>query len=251
MNDLIVMKKWIDNPKRDYATGHALYKKYKVGSTYDAFFEAAASKPNTTAANMLFQKVSMIYHKLKANPKFLESVVATQIQEQKPIGSNPTPPRKSKVSADKKDVNIDRNLKVLDNLPNHLQAAATRIKELTPLIGGLKAKLNALPAEAKEDAKPLMQELEKMDTEKRNLWRQIDENKGAPSRDVINDNKMVLTPELLKSKIKGCKDSIRRIESKLPDQRKNRPALAKKSEKALAKKQKELDAFEKQLDATS
>lgn len=251
MNDLIVMKGWIDNPKRDYTTGYALYKKYKVGSTYDAFFEAAASKPEATAANMLFQKVSMIYHKLRANPKFFESVVANQIQEQKPIGSNPTPPRKIGIIEGKKDISTNRNLKVLDNLPNHLQAAGARIKELTPLIGGLKAKLNALPAEAKEDAKALMQELEKMDTEKRNLWKQIDENKGAPSRDVTNDNKMVLTPEQLKSKIKGCKDSIRRIESKLPDQRKNRPALAKKSEKALAKKQKELEAFEKQLDANS
>lgn len=251
MNDLIVMKGWIDNPKRDYATGHALYKKYKVGNTYDAFFEKAASKPDATAANMLFQKISMIYHKLKANPKFFEAVIASQIQEQKPIGSNPTPPRKAKVIVTKKNVGATSNIKDLDNLPPNLQAAGARIKELTPLIGGLKAKLNTLPAEATEDAKGLMQELEKLDTEKRNRWKQIDESKGAPSKDIANDNNIALTPDQLKTKIKSCKDSIRRIENKLPDQRKNRPALAKKSEKALAKKKKELGMFEKQLDATS
>ena len=264
MNDLVLMKGWIDNPKRDYATGHALYKKYKVGSTYDAFFETAASKPDATAINMLFQKVGMIYLKLKANPKFVESVIASQIQEQKPIGSNPTPPRTVKPNNQKSGIKVNPNKvikdtgitgepnpKRLENLPSELQAAGERIRELTPLIGGLKAKINALPTGSKDYAKVLMQQLEKFDTEKRNLWKQIDEYNGASSKDVTIEKRVALTPSQLKDKIKNCKDSIRRIENKLPDQRKNRPALAKKSEKALAKKQKELEAFEKQFDAAS
>jgi hypothetical protein len=212
---------------------------------------------------MLFQKVGMIYLKLKANPKFVESVIASQIQEQKPIGSNPTPPRAYELNNPNSGIKVnpkkgikvvgitgEPNPKRLENLPFELQAAGARIRELTPLIGGLKAKMNALPVESKEDAKALIQQIEKFDTEKRNLWKQIDEYNGASSKDVSPEKKVALTPTQLKDKIKNCKDSIRRIENKLPDQRKNRPALAKKSEKALAKKQKELEAFEKQLDGT-
>lgn len=250
MNDLLVMKQWIDNPNRDFSTGHALFLKYRVGSTYDDFFAKSAFKPDATALNMLFQKVSMIYHKLKSNPKFLESVISNQIQDQKPIGSNPTPPRKVVINDGKSKVTV-RDPKILDSLPQELQSAGAIIKELTPLIGGLKAKLNALPADEQDEAKALVQELHKLDTEKRNLWKQIDEFTSTSGKDITTVKKVALTPSQLKDKIKGCKDSIRRIENKLPDQRKNRPALAKKSEKALVKKQKELEELENQLDANS
>ena len=95
---------WINNPKRDYLTGLALYNKHKLSTKHDAFFNVA--NPSLLHINMLLSRILKIFHILKTtgyfkNPTNKPDQVTPKIKpisikkktNQKPISTEAESPR--------------------------------------------------------------------------------------------------------------------------------------------------------------
>lgn len=247
MNDILKIKKWIENPA-DYAVGLELYMKYKPNNKYDEFFNRHKEHPTAVALNLLKERLIFIQSKLLLSPNYLEEKVIENATRQRVVTKMETPSLATKHIKQGDKVMGEQDSTALGkvdpkNLPEHLAASYARIQDITLLMGGVHANLKA--AKDQDQAYKLVVELEALDTEKRNLWKLIDKYYKTPPMDVVVQD---MSEEELKKRIKNVKDTIRRIEKRIPGQEKTNPRLAKNSKKNLAKKQEELRVLTEQLD---
>jgi len=244
MNDLTRITNWLDDPKRDFAQGIILFNRYKVNNKMDEFFRNNASKPSSAVMSLLIEKLNAIKLRLVANPKlFIDSIVKESTR--KPFGSKlETPKVKPKNVATPSPAAVP----VVDfsSLPRNLAKDYERIKEIVPLLGGLKAKLNACNNNA--EAKVICEQIVSLDTEKRTLWAGIDEFNGKTSE----ERNKILSPnferiEALNKKLKVTKDSLTRKMKVVEEHKKHRKHLVPKGLKKIEEYEKTIEKLEKEI----
>jgi hypothetical protein len=242
MEELKKINDWIKNPERDFEQGLLLYNKFKTNTKFDEYFSAKLKDPDGAAKGLLLQNLISINLRFVSDPLHLEQILAKQYPAAKPIGSNPTPPRKNALPT----VDEESKLKSLDSLPTELEPKAQRIRELQPLIGALHAKLKALSAGQEEEAKLIATELITLDDEKRGLWEEIDNFKGIdPGLDVKN----TAAKEDLIKRIKRTRDDLNRVKNNLVSYRKNKKHLVPKNEITLETLTQKLQTLEEEFNS--
>lgn len=260
MNDIIKIKNWLSNPNRDFATGVALYNKYKPNTKMDKFFAENLAKkiPDESAVCILFSKMMAIKTKAKLNPNFIvrrivEDTISKPIltksstPKPKPLTNKtvtPISPFAKPASSKHPDVSIPQSgeshnaiippVKVVDPslLPSHLAKNYQRIQEIVPLMGGIKAKLNA--SKDVKESKPLIDQLLALDTEKRKLWASIDEYNGMSHEEkdkILSPHPNTEKIAELANQLKTTRDSLNRKIKDIARHKKNkRIDLAAKGE---------------------
>lgn len=251
MNDLEKTKVWISNPSRQYAEGLELYMKYKQNTKYDEYFNRMAVAPDAAAINLLRQKLIAIEVKLRANPAFLERKIIYNSTRQPIVGKQVTPPLKQKyINKAEKTLASSPAAKTDPNLlPDFLKGSYERIQAITPLIGGLHAKLKACDSES--DAKAICQQLIDLDTEKREHWAKIDEFNGLNPEErnkVLNPNPNNDTIIALGKDLKTTRDSLNRKLRDIEKHRKNKKHyLAAKGEEKAKEYQQKIESLESEI----
>jgi hypothetical protein len=254
MNDLAKINEWVNNSS-DYATGLELYNRYKPNTKFDDYFSRMASHPDGAAVNLLKQKLIAIQAKLALNPVFLEQKIIENSTRTPIVGKQETPPLTQKYinKAEKLLSNSPQGKIDSANIPQHLQADYARIQEITPMLGGLHAKLKA--STDSSEAKSICDEIVSLDTEKRTLWAKIDDFNGLSpdERDkVLNPNPNNDRIIELGKKLKITRDSLNRKMSDITKHRKNKKhELAAKGEEKAKEYQQIIDTLEAEIASLS
>jgi len=251
MSDLNKIRECINNPSEKYAQGLELYHKYKPNNKYDDYFNRMAAQPDGTAANLLKQVLVAVEMKIAAMPAFVEQKVIENSTKMPIVGKQQTPGltqkfinKAEKTLAASPAAKVDTNL-----LPDNLKGSYNRIQAITPLIGGLHAKLKACDSAA--DAKTICDEIIALDTEKREHWAKIDEFNGLSPEErnkVLNPNPNNDKIIVLGKDLKTTRDSLNRKLRDIEKHRKNKKHdLAAKGEEKAKEYQQKIESLESEI----
>lgn len=244
MNDLSVINNWLINPSRKFSQGLTLYNRYKPNGKFDEYFNKHSSNPDSTARGVLFHKINHINHLIRANPDYFEKKLIAHTITQKPVAAIKTPMVKKNAP-----IFDHNNIKSAD-LPEKLQKDFLRIQEITPILGGLHAKLRA--ATHNVDAKNIIDQISALDSEKRTLWGNIDAYTGKADN-ALDKKPVKVKPKMpdasakLRKQIQALRDSMNKRKKTLDQQKKTKPHLAKKSAVAIKQYQLKITDLENQL----
>jgi len=254
MNDLAKINEWLNNSS-DYATGLELYNRYKQNSKFDDYFNRMVINPDGAAINLLKQKLIAIQAKLALNPAFLEQKVIENSTRIPIVGKQETPNLTQKyLNKAEKLLSASPQAKVnAENIPLHLQNDFARIQEITPMLGGLHAKLKASKEVA--EAKEICEKIVELDSEKRSLWAKIDDFNGLSPEErnkVLNPNPNNERIIELGKELKITRDSLNRKIKDIEKHRKNKKSeLAAKGEEKAKEYQQKIDALETEIASLS
>ncbi len=244
MNDLTLINQWLNNPSRKFAEGLALYDRYKPNKKFDEFFRKNAGNPDSTTRNVLIHKLNHVAHLISSNAAYFEKMLIAQQTTQKPVSTIKTP-------VVKKNIPITDHAKIKGaDLPEDLHKDFLRIQEITPILGGLHAKLRATTDNA--FAKKIVDEISALDSEKRSLWGHIDQHTGkaddALDKKPVKAKKAQPDPGAkIKKQIQALRDSMNKRKKTLAQQKKTKPHLAKKTAVAIKQYQLKIADLENQL----
>ena len=217
------IEKWLQDTKRTMEAGVQLFERCatkELRAKYLLYFQANKNaKAHETPYSMLINKLTFIHR----------NNLAVQPAEAVKVVVLPVAPA---VSVE------DRPLTQLDSVPEKLQPKVERIKEIVPMIAALTAKIadkNLPLAEAKEAA----EEIVALETERRQLWGDIDAYANAAPAPKVEE---VVLPATLADKnkaIKNLKEKIKRnnqaaTNATTEEKRQNSLGLVEKYTKELA-----------------
>lgn len=217
------IEKWLQDTKRTMDAGVQLFERCapkELRAKYLPYFQANKNaKAHETPYSMLINKLTFIQrNNLAVQPAEAVKVVEAHVAPA--------------VSVE------DRPLTQLDSVPEELQPKVERIKEIVPMIAALTAKIadkNLPLAEAKEAA----EEIVALETERRQLWGDIDAYANAAPAPKVEE---VVLPATLADKnkaIKNLKEKIKRnnqaaTNATTEEKRQNSLGLVEKYTKELA-----------------
>lgn len=217
------IEKWLQDTKRTMEAGVQLFERCatkELRAKYLLYFQANKNaKAHETPYSMLINKLTFI----QRNNLAVQPVETPKVKEA---------PATPAVSVE------DRPLTQLDSVPEKLQPKVERIKEIVPMIAALTAKIadkNLPLAEAKEAA----EEIVALETERRQLWGDIDAYANAAPAPKVEE---VVLPATLADKnkaIKNLKEKIKRnnqaaTNATTEEKRQNSLGLVEKYTKELA-----------------
>ena len=189
------IEKWLQDTKRTMDAGVQLFERCapkELRAKYLPYFQANKNaKAHQTPYSMLINKLTFIQR----------NNLAVQQAEAVKVVEAPVAPA---VSVE------DRPLTQLDSVPEELQPKVERIKEIVPMIAALTAKIadkNLPLAEAKE----ISEEIVALETERRELWGDIDAYANAAPAPKVEEEVVLPTTIAEKNKaIKNLKEKIKR-----------------------------------------
>ena len=186
------IEKWLQDTKRTMEAGVQLFERCatkELRAKYLLYFQANKNaKAHETPYSMLINKLTFI----QRNNLAVQPVETPKVKEA---------PATPAVSVE------DRPLTQLDSVPEKLQPKVERIKEIVPMIAALTAKIadkNLPLAEAKEAA----EEIVALETERRQLWGDIDAYANAAPAPKVEE---VVLPATLADKNKAIKNPKEKI----------------------------------------
>ena len=223
---LLIMKKdikiWLEDTKRTMEKGIEIFAAVApkdLRAKYLQYFQDNKNaKAHSAPYGMLINKLTFIQRNNLYSPVEVKATVNEQ-----------------KVASNKAALNETRPLTDLDIVPEELKAKADRIREIVPIMAALTAK-NAEPNLPIAEAKEISEEIINLETERRELWKAIDDAQTvqAPSKPE-NEIEVVLPQTMAEKKkaIKNLKEKINR----------NKKAAEKATDEE--KRQNSLDLVEK------
>lgn len=187
------IEKWLQNTKRTMEAGVQLFERCapkELRAKYLLYFQANKNaKAHETPYSMLINKLTFI----QRNNLAVQQAVPVKVV-QAPIAPA--------VSVE------DRPLTQLDSVPQELQPKVKRIKEIVPMIAALTAKIadkNLPLAEAKE----ISEEVVALETERRELWGDIDAYANAAPAPKVEEE--VVLPTTIARKTKQLRTLKRKL----------------------------------------
>lgn len=188
------IEKWLQDTKRTMGAGVQLFERCapkELRAKYLPYFlENKNAKAHETPYSMLINKLTFILR----NNLVAQQAVAVKVV-QAPIAPA--------VSVE------NRPLTQLDSVPEKLQPKVERIKEIVPMIAALTAKIadkNLPLAEAKE----ISEEIVALETERRELWGDIDAYANAAPTPKVEEVVLPTTIAKKRKAIKNLKEKINR-----------------------------------------
>lgn len=188
------IEKWLQDTKRTMEAGVQLFERCatkEFRAKYLLYFQANKNaKAHETPYSMLINKLTFI----QRNNLAVQPIETPKVKEA---------PATPAVSVE------DRPLTQLDSVPEKLQPKVERIKEIVPMIAALTAKIadkNLPLAEAKEAA----EEIVALETERRQLWGDIDAYANAAPAPKVEEVVLPTTIAKKRKAIKNLKEKINR-----------------------------------------
>lgn len=213
---------WLANPKRKYKEGLEIFKALASDAqkkNFTQYFEKDSEKVTQqfdVKFTMLVNQVAFIQNRVKSNPEAYKQAVAIN-NDQK--GEN------------KQDDSVDKELPGadLDKLPEELAPILNRIKEIVPLMARLHADMDNEPADDKR--LPIIQELVKLDDERRAAWAKIDNYEPSELETQVEEKTIAMGADIQK-RIGQLKENIARnlegVKKHTANKKMNHAAKAKK-----------------------
>lgn len=208
------IKNWLENPKRKYADGFAIFEQLATAQQKSNFLEYLRSGLQEKSIaqfdsrfSILINQVVFIQKRVKINPSAFAVAKKKTGMKVVEIGGADAP---AKIT----DIN---------QLPPELAPLRTRLSELVPVMAKVHAEM-ANESLADDKRAVLRAELISLDNERRNIWTQIDQfvADGAPAVD-----KSELEQELENNLVKMGADTMRRIQTLRTNITRSNTALAK------------------------
>lgn len=219
---------WLSNPKRKYAVGLEIFQALasdKQKSNFKEYFEKDADQVKDQfdiKFTTLVNQVAFISNRIKTNPEAFKKAVGTE--------------KKQETEAKKQESGS------LSEMPEELHPVMARIKEIVPLMAKLHADMSNESADDKRI--PIIQELVKLDDERRAAWAQIDNYQPSEEEKQIEAKTIAMGADIqkrilqLKENISRNKDNVKKHTAN------NKKAYADKARKAVGKYTDELAQLE-------
>lgn len=223
---------WLSNPKRKYAVGLQIFKALasdKQKTNFKEYFEKDADLVKDQfdiKFTTLVNQVAFISNRIKANPEaFKKSIGIDKGQETGDKGQE---------TGDKK---VDP-----DKLPEELHPVMARIKEIVPLMAKLHADMSNEPADDKRIL--IIQELVKLDNERRRAWATIDNYEPSEEETQIEAKTIAMGADIQKRIVQLKENIARNLEGVKKHTANNKKSYADKAKKAVEKYTDELAQLE-------
>ncbi len=216
---------WLGNPKRRYTDGLALFNALASDTqkkNFKEYFEKDSDKVTEQfdmKFTMLVNQVAFIQTRIKQNPEAYKQAIATSVADSDHI-----------VDANKM-VDAQPQSSKTDELPKELEPIMRRIKEIVPLMAKLHADMANEPADDKRI--PIIEELVKLDDERRSAWAQIDNYDPSEEEKQIEAKTIAMGADIQK-RIGQLKENIARNEVAIKKHTANKKlSYAEKAKKAV------------------
>lgn len=216
---------WLSNPKRKYAAGLEIFQALasdKQKSNFKEYFEKEADQVKEQfdiKFTILVNQIVFIQNRIKQDPQFFRQAVATATNDSDHI-----------VDANKM-IDAESESSKTGELPKELGPIMNRIKEIVPLMAKLHADMSNEPADDKRI--PLIQELVKLDDERRAAWAQIDNYQPSEEEKQIESKTIAMGADIQK-RIGQLKENIARNEVAIKKHTANKKlSYAEKAKKAV------------------
>ena len=206
---------WLSNPKRKYAVGLQIFQALasdKQKSNFKEYFEKDADLVKDQfdiKFTTLVNQVAFISNRIKANPEAFKKAIG--------IDKGQETGEKEQGEGDKGQETGDKKVDP-DKLPEELQPVMARIKEIVPLMAKLHADMSNEPADDKRI--PIIQELVKLDNERRRAWATIDNYEPSEEETHIEAKTIAMGADIQK-RIVQLKELISRAKSKAKEHSSN------------------------------
>lgn len=155
------IQQWLANPKRNYLTGLAYFKRFASQSQKTNFLEYLSAVSDDEVVDqfdgrfsVLINQLSFIEQRIRSNPQLYAEAAATAEVVEKSVKS-----ASDKIS--------------IDDLPDSFASDRQRLKEIIPLMAKLHADMaNAVADDVRLE---LVRQLVALDDERTAIWRRIDD----------------------------------------------------------------------------
>lgn len=236
------IQQWLANPKRNYLTGLAYFKRFASQSQKTNFLEYLSAVSDDEVVDqfdgrfsVLINQLSFIEQRIRSNPQLYAEASATAEVVEKPVKS-----ASDKIS--------------IDDLPDSFAADRQRLKEIIPLM----AKLHADMANAVADdvRLSLVTQLVELDDERTAIWRRIDDYAAGRNVSVeVSDDEMqvresavAVGAKLAKQRVLVQQNIVRTEKSIATNKKHGKAKLVASAEKRLAEYKAELAKLDALID---
>lgn len=214
---------WLANPKRKYKEGLEIFRALASDvqkKNFAQYFEKDSEKVTKqfdVKFTMLVNQVAFIQNRVKSNPEAFKKAVAHEESHKEGglVSAETETSESTKVNPDK--------------LPEELQPVLDRIKEIVPLMARLHADMDNEPADDKR--LPIIQELVKLDDERRAAWAKIDNYEPSELETQVEEKTIAMGADIQK-RIGQLKENIARnlegVKKHTANKKMNHAAKAKK-----------------------
>lgn len=206
---LTKLSAWLGNPKRKYNDGLEIFNAIASDvqkKNFKEYFEKGRDQVTDQfdqKFTMLVNQVAFCQNRIKQDSQFFKQAIAATV-----ANDNHIPDTEKKVAPE-----TEANKKTdLDKLPEELAPVRERIAEIVPLMAKLHAEMSQenLPDDKRM---PIIQQLVKLDDERRACWAKIDSYEPSEEEKVIEEKTIAMGADIQK-RILQVKELISRAKSK-------------------------------------